>query len=131
MDDALNFSFSGLKTAVLRLVEKEGEMIDVQCASASLQEAIVDVLVSKAMGAVRQFSAKALTLVGGVAANKLLRERLSMECARDGVVFRTPPFEFCTDNAAMIGIAGSYRLARGEQDEYDLECLPNAHLPGC
>jgi N6-L-threonylcarbamoyladenine synthase len=127
--DTTDFSFSGLKTAVLRLVEREGQQIDVADAAASLQEAIVSVLVERAMRACRQFASGALTLVGGVAANDELRSRLSVAAAQDGIVFHTPPKELCTDNAAMIGLAASFRLARGERSDMDLEPMPNAPLP--
>jgi N6-L-threonylcarbamoyladenine synthase len=80
------------------------------------------------MRAVGRLDSDALTLVGGVAANVALRERLVAACAKRGVAFFTPPFSLCTDNAAMIGLAASPRLARGEHDSFDLETLPNSPL---
>jgi N6-L-threonylcarbamoyladenine synthase len=71
----------------------------------------------------------ALSLVGGVAANQALRNRLSEGCARLGVQFMTPPFALCTDNAAMIGLSAVTRLARGEHDTMDLDVWPNSELP--
>lgn len=126
--DTLEFSFSGLKTAVLRLVESEGAALDIADAAASLQAAVVDVLAERALRALRHARCDALTLVGGVAANTSLRERLTAECAREGAFFATPPREFCTDNAAMIALAGSVRLAKGERHGWDTEPLPNAPL---
>lgn len=128
--DTTDFSFSGLKTAMLRLVEKEGSGIDLSDAAASLQEAIVSVLVERAIRACRHLGTTALTLVGGVAANEALRTRLAAACEQDGIRFHTPPRELCTDNAAMIGLAASFRLGRGERDGFDLEPHPNASLPG-
>lgn len=128
--DPYNFSFSGLKTAVLRLVQKEGDDIDVPDAAASLQAAIVDVLVEKSMHAAEDSTATALTLVGGVAANTALRKALENECNRNGIGFFTPDFEYCTDNAAMIALAGSVRLANGESSDQSLDAEANAPLPG-
>lgn len=124
-----DFSFSGLKTAILRLVQSEGAGLSVADACASLQEAIVSVLVERAMLAVDNTGSKALTLVGGVAANVALRTRLAERCLRDGIQFLCPPLDLCTDNAAMIGLAGSYRLAMGDRDDWTLDCMPNAALP--
>lgn len=127
--DTLDFSFSGLKTAILRLVEREGPNLSVPDAAASIQEAITSVLAERAVHAAESLSARALTLVGGVAANSLLRERLAKSCRQAGLEFFTPPREFCTDNAAMIGLVGSLRLACGERADWDLDALPNAPLP--
>lgn len=128
--DPFNFSFSGLKTAVSRLVEAEGPRLHLADAAASLQEAVVDALATKALNALESSGRQALTLVGGVAANVALRDRLATACHRWGVAFHTPELSLCTDNAAMIGIAGGLRLAHGERDGFELDCQPNAPLPG-
>lgn len=128
--DTLNFSFSGLKTAVLRLVEREGDSLDVRDAAASVQEAITSVLAERATAAAVGLDAQMLTLVGGVAANRLLRHKMQRQCDRAGIRFATPALEMCTDNAAMIGIAASIRLKAGERDGLNLDTYPNSVLPG-
>lgn len=126
--DTTNFSFSGLKTAMLRLVEKEGSSLVVPDAAAALQETITGVLCERAIRAAEDANAVAMTLVGGVAANLRLRKRLAQACERAGLAFFTPPINLCTDNAAMIGIAASWRLAIGETSDMSLEPIANSDL---
>lgn len=127
--DVMDFSFSGLKTAVRRLVESEGDSLNHRDAAASIQEAIVSVLAERAVRSAQHIGAEALTLAGGVAANAALRERLANLCEREGITLYMAPMELCTDNAAMIGLAGNLRLCRKEHDQFDLDVLPNAPLP--
>ncbi len=126
--ETLDFSFSGFKTAVMRLVEKEGANLNISDAAASVQETIAGVLSERALRAVEAFNLDALTLVGGVAANLRLRQLLSEGCERRGIQFVSPPIELCTDNAAMIGVAAWTRLERGQWDDLDLDCYPMAPL---
>ncbi len=129
LHDPQRLSFSGLKTAVLRTVELEGAGLDRPGLAASLQAAIVDSLTSKVVGQFEQEEWSDFALVGGVAANVALRERLQFECQKRGVRCLIPEFEFCTDNAAMIALAGAWRLATGQKSDFSLACLPNADLP--
>ncbi|MBX3110757.1 MAG: tRNA (adenosine(37)-N6)-threonylcarbamoyltransferase complex transferase subunit TsaD [Fimbriimonadaceae bacterium] len=128
--DPYHWSFSGLKTAMLRLVEAEGDKLSVPDAAASLQAAVVDALAGKVASVLDEVGPRSFFLVGGVAANQSLRDRLAGECRRRGVEFWTPKIELCTDNAAMIGVAGSFRLARGERDTLDLDVKAGDPLPG-
>lgn len=130
-DDPAHFSFSGLKTAVLRLVQHEGERLDRAGLAASLQHAIIEALTRKLLFWLSESRVQTVALVGGVAANTALRARLSAQCAREGVRFLVPPPSLCTDNAAMIALAGSLRLAAGERsDPTELDVFPSAPLPG-
>ena len=113
----LNFSFSGLKTAVLTLVREQGESVlseDFKAdAARAFQEAIVEVLVKKALKAMKQTGLKQLVVAGGVGANKQLRATLDDEARRKRFRVYYPELEFCTDNGAMIALAGCLRLQAG------------------
>ena len=119
----LEFSFSGLKTAVALAVKdhasKNGGALDDATkadVAAGVQEAIVDTLVSKTLRALEQTGYDALVVAGGVGANRLLRERLAQAVARQGAKVFYPRIEFCTDNAAMIAVAGMARLKAGKHE---------------
>lgn len=106
--DTVEFSFSGLKTAVLRLVENTPDL-NVADAAFAVQEAIIGVLAERTLRAADREDARTVALVGGVAANARLREKLGEGSARDGRPFLVPPPDLCTDNAAMIGLAATAR----------------------
>jgi len=127
----LDFSMSGLKTAVLRYVEKErsaGREVNVADLAASFQEAIVDVQVVKTLEAVRRTRVETVLLGGGVVANTRLRDRMETEASTQGVRVLFPSAELCTDNAAMIACVGAARLARGERTSLDIAAEPNLQL---
>ncbi len=117
--DAFDFSFSGLKTAVRRVVERHqlsGIPFRVEDVAASFQAAVVDVLAQKAVAATKAHGLGILAIAGGVAANRGLRSRLERECAANGWRFASPPPELCTDNAAMIAGLGHELWTRGHKD---------------
>jgi N6-L-threonylcarbamoyladenine synthase len=126
--DNLDFSFSGLKTAVVNYVRKHPDVSSADVA-ASFQMAVVDVLVTKTRRAAKRVGAKGIVLGGGVAANSLLREELLGICAADGVRGFLPSRAMCTDNAAMIAAAGWYRLASDGPSPLDTGAKPNLRLP--
>jgi N6-L-threonylcarbamoyladenine synthase len=126
--DSLNFSFSGLKTAVMNHVRRHPDALTADIA-ASFQMAVVDSLVSKARRAAREVGAKGLALGGGVAANSLLRERWTSACIEDGVRPFVPSRAMCTDNAAMIAATGWYRLRSDGPTSLDCGAYPGLRLP--
>jgi N6-L-threonylcarbamoyladenine synthase len=121
-----DFSFSGLKTAVLRTVREAGDTLVVPDLAASFQEAVIDVLATKTVEAAREHGARAIALAGGVAANLPLRARVQELTERllDGVPVLIPPVRLCTDNAAMIAAAGHFRFEAGERSALDLDVSP-------
>lgn len=125
--DNARFSFSGLKTAVSRLVSSTPDL-DKAGLAASLQNAINSSLVSKLELWLPDGDFNAISLVGGVAANRDLRKRIGDLCAKEGIQFFCPPFERCTDNAAMIALAGWRMLEAGLQDDMSLEAFATSPL---
>jgi tRNA N6-adenosine threonylcarbamoyltransferase len=129
----LEFSFSGLKTAVLHAVrERPPDAQECADLAYAVQEAIVETLTAKALRALQYTGLSVLVVSGGVAANRALRERLDAAVGRQGGRVYYPRFEFCTDNAGMIAVAGLARLAAGQHDglaiearaQWPLESLP-------
>jgi N6-L-threonylcarbamoyladenine synthase len=124
LEGTWNFSFSGLKTAVLREVkrlEDEGKPIPVTNMAASFQAAVVDVLLNKTLKSAREFGAKEILVAGGVSANQALRQAF---LAQKEFPVHIPPLSLCTDNAAMVAAAGYFRFALGQQDGLDIDVLP-------
>jgi N6-L-threonylcarbamoyladenine synthase len=127
MDDGFNFSFSGLKTAVLRQTQKYNnpERMPVNDLAASFQAAVVDALVTKTKRAAVAYGVTAVHLAGGVSANSALRK--TMKETLD-IPVRYPPLILCTDNAAMIGAAAHWHFVNGRSHAYDLDVIPSLAL---
>ena len=119
-----DFSFSGIKTALLRL-DKEDRVSSTAEAAAGFQEAVVDVLVTKTIAVAREHRVRQILLAGGVAANKLLRQRLTKNSPIPVLI---PELILCTDNAAMIAACGYYRFQAGNVDGLDLDVIPSLKL---
>ena len=132
VDDApFDFSFSGLKSAVLNYLnscEMKGENVNKADLVASFQKAVIDALVSRAIALVKERKVEKLAIAGGVASNSALRSRLKEECKKNGIKFYSPSPKLCTDNAAMIGAAAYYDYIKGIRHGYDLNAVPNLKL---
>ncbi len=130
-DGPYDFSFSGLKSAVLNYINgcnmKGIEVVQADVA-ASFQKAVTDVLVGNAMKAIDEFKMDKFAIAGGVASNGTLREAMREACEKKGVKFYHPSPIFCTDNAAMIGVAAYYDFLAGKRDGLDLNAIPNLKL---
>ncbi len=130
-DSAYDFSFSGLKSAVLNYLnscEMKGIAVCQADVAASFQKAVVDVLVEHSMHAVAESGMKKFAIAGGVASNSALRSALEKECQKQGIAFYHPSPILCTDNAAMIGAAAYYEYQKGVRHGYDLNAVPNLKL---
>ena len=130
-DGEYDFSFSGLKSAVLNYLNQcqmKGEEIVVADVAASFQKAVIDVLVDHSMDAVSKYGLKKFAIAGGVASNSSLRAAFEKRCAEEGIEFFHPSPIYCTDNAAMIGVAGYYEYINGVRHGYDLNAVPALKL---
>jgi N6-L-threonylcarbamoyladenine synthase len=132
--NSLDFSFSGLKTAVVNYVKAHPEPIEgysedlIRDIVSSFQEAVVDVLVKKTLQAAQQQGLRKVVLSGGVAANQHLREKIKEEASREKVKVYIPSPSFCTDNAAMVGVVGYEYLKRGIRSPLSLNAFSNLPL---
>jgi len=130
-EGSLDFSFSGLKTAVINYLhraQQTGETVNSANVAASFRQAVVDVLVDKTLVAAKRHHTQTIMLAGGVAANKLLREQLSFRAADNGLRLIYPPLVLCTDNAAMIACAAYYKYRRDDFAPLSLNAVPSLPL---
>lgn len=126
-----DFSFSGLKSAVLNYInsmEMKKEEINRADVAASFQHAVVDVLVTKTIAAAKAYGMKQVAIAGGVAANSALRMAMAEACKENSLDFCHPAFIYCTDNAAMIGTAAYYEYIKGVRSGLDLNAVPNLKI---
>lgn len=126
-----DFSFSGLKSAVLNYLngcQMKGEEYNQADVAASFQKAVIDVLVEHSLHAVETYGLKKFAIAGGVASNSSLRKAFEEECQRRDIEFYHPSPIYCTDNAAMIGVAGYYEYKKGVRSGLDLNAVPNLRL---
>lgn len=130
-DDSYNFSFSGLKSAVVNLIhneEQRGNLINVENLSCSFQNRVVNILTKKTMHAIDEYHVKNIIMAGGVAANKGLRDKLTALALENKLNLTIPPMAYCTDNAAMIGAAGYFAYKLGRIADLDLNAKANDKL---
>ena len=126
-----DFSFSGLKSAVLNYLNQArmtGTEVCKADVAASFQQAVIDVLVDNAVRAAKDFHMDRLAIAGGVASNQGLRAAMEEACRKENIRFYYPSPIYCTDNAAMIGVAAYYEYQKGTRHGWDLNAVPNLRL---
>ncbi|MTI46760.1 MAG: tRNA (adenosine(37)-N6)-threonylcarbamoyltransferase complex transferase subunit TsaD [Firmicutes bacterium] len=130
-EGSFDFSFSGLKSAVLNYLnnsKQKGQEIIVEDVAASFQQSVIEVLVNKTIKAAKSKGAKTIAIAGGVAANEGLRSLMKEKCNQEGFDFKYPAKILCTDNAAMIASVAYYNYLRGERANLELNGVPNLKL---
>ena len=124
----LDFSFSGIKTAVINLVHKEGDKININDLCASFEEAVTDVLTQNSLKAMKELGVNKIAIAGGVSANSYLRNRMQELGEKEGFKVYYPELVLCTDNAAMIASAGYYNYMAGKCSPWNLNAVPNLKI---
>ena len=130
-DDTYNFSFSGIKSAVVNLVHNEkqrGNTINIEDMCTTFQNRVVSVITKKTMKAIKEYKVNNLIVAGGVAANTGLREKLEELCKENNINFSVPRIKYCTDNAAMIGAAAYYAYKKGITSDLELNAKATDNL---
>ena len=130
-DDSYNFSFSGLKSAVINLVHNEvqrGNEINKENLACSFQNVVCDILAKKTIRAINEFNVSNLILAGGVSANLGIREKISSLCESRGINYTFPDIKYCTDNAAMIAAAGFFAYNKGIRADLKLNAYSSMEL---
>lgn len=130
-DNTYNFSFSGIKSAVINLVhneEQRGNTIIKENLACSFQNRVVEILTKKTIKALKEYNVKNLIIAGGVSANSGIREKFTSICEKEGIKLTIPNIKYCTDNAAMIAAAGYYAYKLGIRGDYDLKAKATMNL---
>ena len=130
-ENEYDFSFSGLKSAVLNYINgcaMKGIEVNKADVAASFQKAVIDVLVEHSLHGVKEYGMNKFAIAGGVASNSSLRAAFEEQCRARGIEFYHPSPVYCTDNAAMIGVAGYYEYIKGNRSGLDLNAVPNLKL---
>lgn len=130
-DNSYNFSFSGIKSAVINLVhneEQRGNIIRKEDIACSFQNRVIEILTKKTMRALKKYNVKNLIIAGGVSANSGIRNRFTELCEKEGINLTIPNIKYCTDNAAMIATAGYFAYKRGIRSDVDLKATATTSL---